>query len=93
MATMTMDIGATYIKMYPSDQTTLPRVIRRDQVTRINPTYSLTPPKYKHTVQLAIDIFLSDDSHELFDIQDITNQAGWTANLTGLIQAMTDLTA
>ena len=40
-----------------------------------------------------VDIVMNDGSHFDFDIQEVTNQAGWTANLAGQQQCIADINA
>lgn len=52
-----------------------------------------TPHRHKYPSRLAVIIEThGDDQPNIeFDIQDVTNQAGWTANQAGLLQAVTDI--
>lgn len=47
---------------------------------------------YDFTDMLKVTIYLEGHAKEVsFDIQQVTNQAGWTANLAGLKQAISDI--
>jgi len=66
-------------------------------IRSVNATYSPSLQAvggvYPYPSMLMIDIYFFDPSMQRlsFDIQSIANQAGWTANLAGLNQAMVDI--
>lgn len=71
-------------------------------IKSVVPTYNLNigrngisnPTTYPFKDQLAITInFHNEDSNAplTFDIQTVSNQAGWTANFAGLVQAVSDI--
>jgi len=47
--------------------------------------------KYRFDKMVIVNIFLSDGTKFGFDVQEITNQAGWTANLAGQQQCIDDI--
>jgi len=91
---MVVTISATKI-VISSDGVNNIETIYRDQISRVTPVYIADSLSivYKYNAMLQVDIQLTDGSHVKFDIQDVTNQAGWTANQAGLNTAITDLTA
>lgn len=48
---------------------------------------------YRFPKMIMVDIVMNDGSHFDFDIQEVTNQAGWTANLAGQQQCIADINA
>jgi hypothetical protein len=66
-------------------------------IRSVNATYSpsLQPVGgvYPYPSMLKVDIYFHDVNMQRvsFDIQSIANQAGWTADLTGLTQAIDDI--
>lgn len=78
----------------------VPECFSLSEVKSVIPTYNLgigrsginTPTTYPFTDQLLITIDFKNDSPSLiFDIQTVSNQAGWTADLPGLTQAIADI--
>jgi len=66
-------------------------------IRSVNATYSQNLQAvggvYPYPSMLMVDIYFFDPNMQRlsFDIQSIANQAGWTANLAGLNQAMIDI--
>jgi hypothetical protein len=66
-------------------------------IRSVNATYSPSLQAvggvYPYPSMLMVDIYFFDPNMQRlsFDIQSIANQAGWTANLAGLNQAMVDI--
>ena len=72
----------------------IPEYIRKENITRVT-TFFATDLKNKtgaaRDEKYIVKIHLSDESDTYFDIQDVSNQAGWTADSAGLDQAATDI--
>lgn len=49
--------------------------------------------KYRFPQMVVVNLELADGRNISFDVQEITNQAGWTANLAGQQQCIADITA
>jgi len=49
--------------------------------------------KYRFDKMVVIDILFTDGGHMPIDLQEITNQPTWTANLAGQQQAIADIQA
>lgn len=63
----------------------------QDYSTRENPTQNNV--QYRYSKQVAVKIFLIDGRVLDLELQDITNQVGWTANLIGQQACITDFLA
>lgn len=48
---------------------------------------------YRFAKMIIIDIVMNDGSSVNFDLQEVTNQSGWTANLAGQQQCIADINA
>jgi hypothetical protein len=48
---------------------------------------------YRFDKIIYISVLTTDDNHFSFDIQEITNQPGWTPDLAGQQQAIADINA
>ena len=95
MASITVDIltGDPSIKINKVD--TIPVYIRKENmvsvVTASNKNLQSVNPNAPRDEEYIVYINLADGSHEKFDIQDVSNQAGWTINDAGLDQAASDI--
>lgn len=49
--------------------------------------------KYRFPQMVIVDIKIADGTNFAFDLQEITNQATWTANQAGQAQCVADITA
>jgi predicted homoserine dehydrogenase-like protein len=49
--------------------------------------------KYRFDDMVKVDIKIADGTNFMFELQEITNQAGWTANLAGQQQCVADINA
>lgn len=49
--------------------------------------------KYRFPQMVQVNLELADGRNFRFDVQEITNQATWTADLAGQQQCITDITA
>ena len=49
--------------------------------------------KYRFPQMVQVNLDLTDGKNFKFDVQEITNQAGWTANLAGQQQCIADISA
>ena len=49
--------------------------------------------KYRFDQIIVVSVELADGNSFKFDIQEITNQAGWTPNLAGQQQCVSDISA
>ena len=95
MATITVDIltGDPSIKIDKID--TIPVYIRKENIVTVVSvalknlqTINSAAPRDE---EYMIYINLADGLNEKFDIQDVTNQAGWTHDDAGLQQAASDI--
>lgn len=96
MASITVDLNdgtSPCIEINKID--TIPIYIRKENivsvVTATNKNLQTVDPNAPRDEEYLIYINLADGSQETFDIQDVSNQAGWTANDAGLDQAATDI--
>jgi hypothetical protein len=78
-------------------------LIPYDHITTVSPvkinTRAQSPAaerygwKYRFPQMVVVNIELTDARNFSFDVQEITNQAGWTANLAGQQQCISDIAA
>ena len=63
---------------------------------KINGSAQMSDPtqwKYRFPSMIMIEIVLNNGKVFNFDVQEVTNQAGWTADLAGQQQAVADINA
>lgn len=60
-----------------------------DYATRENPTQNNI--QYRYSKIVCVRVHMNDGSNVEIELQDVTNQAGWTINLAGQNQCVTDL--
>ena len=66
--------------------------VRNDDLGIVLPATNQKKNKYPFDDQLRIRIDFNNNRSEIdFDIQEVSNQAGWTANAAGLAQAIEDI--
>lgn len=49
--------------------------------------------KYRFDKMVIVNVFMSDGTKATLELQEITNQPTWTANLTGQQQCVSDISA
>jgi len=69
--------------------------IRKENIVTVTGAINLNlqtvDPNAPRDEEYLVYINLVDGNYETFDIQDVDNQAGWTANAAGLGQALSDI--
>lgn len=76
-----------------------PELIPKIQISGVYPTkINSKPPapddeawKYRFDDIIMVRIAISDGTHFEFDLQEVTNQAGWTHDLAGQQQCVDDI--
>lgn len=96
-------VGATIeILVVNTVKPNIPECFALTGVKSVIPTYNLgigrsgiaNPTTYPFTDQLIVTVNFHNEHANppiTFDIQTVTNQAGWTANFAGLAQAISDI--
>lgn len=92
---MKVTIAATNIKFTDvnNNNITVINTANIVSVTGIKATAPTGQYVYNHALILQVTLILVNGGTQRFDIQDVTNQGGWTANQAGLNQAVADIQA
>ena len=93
-------LGTSAMEITPSGGVT--QLINKTTIVGVYPVTIQSKPtnsnealswKYPHDKIIAVDVRMNDDSHFSFDVQNVTNQSGWTANAAGQAQCISDINA
>lgn len=76
-------------------------LIPKIQITGVYPVKINSKPsapddeywRHHHDTIVCVDIAIADGTNLRFDVQDVSNQAGWTADLAGQQQCIADINA
>ena len=95
-------LGAAAMEVTPEPiASNATELIVKEHITGVYPVKINSKPaspddetwKYYHNDMIYVDIAISDGTNFRFDIQDVTNQAGWTPDLSGQQQCVADIMA
>lgn len=76
-------------------------LIPKVQIVVVTPIKIATKPAgakpnewgYRFETMVQVDVLLSDGNHFVFELQEVTNQSGWTGDLSGQQQCVNDINA
>ena len=87
-----VDVNPSFTETIVISRGTVNTPIRKDAVSKVAHTINTNPDYYKHDVVAKIFIHGTDGGTLMeFDVQDVDNQAGWTADINGLRNAVNDI--
>lgn len=98
----TVTLGATCLEITPQPVANNTKMlIAKEQIVSVVPVKINQKPaapedqfwKYRFTKMIVVCLQLSDGGLEQIELQEVTNQAGWTANLAGQQQCVADINA